>query len=110
MTELQRIKLTRAPFNYKWPGMSRTSVIRQTGAYPVGYGKGEVHPDIASAAIEEGYAQRFNPRGKAAKTSRQEQASKEADAADTRESDRVDQPDHADNDRTDDLPPVADAG
>jgi hypothetical protein len=110
MADLLRIKMLKVPFNYE-PRRNAVAVIREMGAYPVGHGPGKVTPEMAQAAIDAGYAQRFNPRGKAAETLRQEQASEEADAAaDTRESDRVDQPDHVDHDRPDDQRPDDDAG
>lgn len=108
--ELLRIKMLKVPFNYE-PRRNAVAVIRELGAYPVGHGPGKVTPDMAQAAIDAGYAQRFNPRGKAAETLRQEQASEEADAAaDEGSANRVDHEDLADDDRPDDRPPVDDAG
>jgi hypothetical protein len=103
MSDLLRVKMTRVPFRHTWPNRS-VSVVRELGPVLVGHGRGQMHPDMAEAAIAEGYAQRFNPRGKAATTVRQEIAKAEADAADTRQPDRMDREDHAHDDRPDDQP------
>lgn len=102
MSDLLQIKVTRVPFNHRWRDRS-VSVIREKGTYPVGHARGFVHPDMAQAAIEQGYAQRFNPRGRHATTMREEIAKAEVnDPADTRESDQLDREDMADDDRPDD--------
>lgn len=109
MSELLRIKMTRVPFNYVWPNRSVT-VARDLGPILVGHGRGQMHPTMAQAALDEGYAQRFNPRGRAATTTREEIAKVEADAPDTRQPDRMDREDLADDDRADDLSSDDDAG
>lgn len=105
----ERIRIKRAPFNHRWPDRS-FSVIREVGTFPVGYGVGEVHPDMAEAAITGGYAQRIKARGRRKATTGAQSASQDGDAADTRQPDRVDREDMAAPDRADRGPPLDDAG
>lgn len=93
----KRIQIVKAPFNYRWPNRARVSVVRQTGIYPVGEGEGHIPPDVAKAALEQGYAIPFNPApaakpapAKKATTPRR-RATRKADAAtsDTGSPDRM---------------------
>lgn len=99
MSELQRIKVTRVPFNYEWPHTRQMSVIRELGAAMVGFGKNEVHPDIAEAAIKAGYAQPFNPR-----SPKRAASGKKPDAADEGQSDSLGDGDLSQDDRPGDQP------
>lgn len=49
----KRIRITRVPFNYTWPGQ-RVSVVRECG--PV-----ELPLPMAQTAIEQGYGEPFDP-------------------------------------------------
>lgn len=110
---VRRINILKVPFDYYWPGRVLVSVIRQAGIYPVGERAGHVHPDIAEAALGEGFAVPFDPvPAKPATTPRRRATRKRATqaTADTRPAPRVDRADLAPDDRPDRGAPVADAG
>lgn len=55
-----RVRMTRVPFNYKWPRSSTVSVVRELGPC-------SLDAPIAEAAIKGGYAEPFDPKPAAKK-------------------------------------------
>lgn len=49
-----RVRMTRVPFNYKWPRSQTVSVVRELGPCSLA-------APIAEAAIKGGYAEPFDP-------------------------------------------------
>lgn len=96
-----RVKMIKAPYRYQWPGRSRVSMVRFLGPCLL-------DEPIARSAIDEGYAEPFDPRPTVQKSpARRRRASTKivdepiifADAADESQSDRMDQQSDADDDR-----------
>lgn len=117
MAGKKRIRLIVAPFNYRH-SRSLTSVVRHAGVYPVGTGPGELHPDIAKAALEAGAAEPFDataskspPKSKARPATAKALQGKPSpqDAAQQGTTDRVDRTNLAAADRAsgDDTDPAA---
>jgi hypothetical protein len=108
----KRIQIVKAPFNYRWPNRARVSVVRQIGIYPVGDDPGHISPDVAAAALEQGYAGPFDPAPAKRATTPRRRATRKADAAtsDTGSSDRVGPAGVLPHVGPDDRAPVDDAG
>lgn len=104
-----RVKMLKAPFNYKWPGRSKISCVR-------GLGPMMLDKTIAEAAIEQGYAEPFDPAKNARKpaarrtTAKAGSAKSAVDATDKRQPARMDRTDMARDDRAESDAPVVDAG
>lgn len=106
-----RVRMTRVPFNYKWPRSQTVSVVRELGPCML-------DEPIAEAAIEGGYAEPFDPKPVAKKaparrsrsTAAKPKAKVASDAADKGKSADMDREGLAGDGGTADQSPMADAG
>lgn len=107
-----RVRMTRVPFNYKWPRSQAVSVVRELGPCMI-------DAPIAEAAIKGGYAVPFEPAPavKKAPTRRRSPSTRSArsvkvndDAADTGKSADLDRKGLAGDGGAEDQSPMADAG
>ena len=105
-----RVKMTRVPFNYKWPRSQTVSVVRELGPCML-------DAPIAQAALDGGYAEPFDPKPAAQKaptrrrsTSAKPKAKVAGDAADTGKSADMDREGLAGDGGTKDQSAMASAG
>ena len=96
--EKVRVKMIDAPFNYEHPGNRRVTVIREKGPCML-------PPNLARAAIDQGYAVPFEPAGAIVPFELDDEDA-EDDAADESEPDFMDRANDAHDDRPADVDPA----
>jgi hypothetical protein len=106
----RRVNFIKVPFNYKWPGVSAVSCIREAGELLV-------KDEVADAAVAAGFATETKaPAPKQATGKRKaaiaasDEAAQPDTPADAQPVAGMDRGDLADDDRADGAAPVADAG